>query len=76
MYPMSDSANEIHSYMYQTAGHNIIEAYAQCFGVPLFRAKIGGHSTLQTLDYNKTDGDEVEDLFQILYKVTVRYLLC
>jgi diphthine-ammonia ligase len=35
--------DELNSYMYQTAGHNIVPTIAECFGVPLFRRTITGN---------------------------------
>ena len=35
-------------------------------GLPLFRKRISGTSAVQDLGYTPTDGDEVEDLYQLL----------
>ncbi|CAM8922504.1 unnamed protein product [Rhodiola kirilowii] len=40
--PADDEVDELDSYMYQTAGHQIIVKYAECMGVPLFRRRIRG----------------------------------
>ena len=45
--PESADVDELDSYMYQTAGHQLVEAYAQCTGLPLFRKSILGSSRSQ-----------------------------
>lgn len=67
--PANDSVDELDSYMYQTVGHQIIVSYANCMGVPLFRRKIQGSTRRHDLSYNKTEGDEVEDMFILLKEV-------
>ena len=59
------------SYMYQTVGHELIEAYSTCMKIPLFRKQIDGSSACQTMDYEKSSQDEVEDLFTLLKTVKV-----
>lgn len=58
--------------MYQTVGHQLVEAYSACMGVPLIRRRIQGTSALQDLAYTRTDGDEVEDLYALLAYAKVR----
>ncbi|GMI65167.1 hypothetical protein like AT3G04480 [Hibiscus trionum] len=67
--PADDSVDELDSYMYQTVGHQIIVSYAECMGVPLFRRRIQGSTRHQKLSYQKTPGDEVEDMFILLNEV-------
>ncbi|GMI79146.1 hypothetical protein like AT3G04480 [Hibiscus trionum] len=67
--PADDSVDELDSYMYQTVGHQIIVSYADCMGVPLFRRRIQGSTRHQKLSYQKTPGDEVEDMFILLNEV-------
>ncbi|XP_039022361.1 diphthine--ammonia ligase-like [Hibiscus syriacus] len=67
--PTDDSVDELDSYMYQTVGHQIIVSYAECMGVPLFRRRIQGSTRHQKLSYQKTAGDEVEDMFILLNEV-------
>ena len=57
--------------MYQTVGHDAIDFYADCMGLPMFRRAINGKSTVQSSDYTPTDGDEVEDLYLLLSDVKV-----
>lgn len=53
--------------MYQTVGHGLLESYAECTGLPLFRRKIMGVSQEQGLVYTgSTHDDEVEDLTALL----------
>ncbi|XP_019728189.1 diphthine--ammonia ligase isoform X1 [Hippocampus comes] len=58
--------DELDSYMYQTVGHQAIELYAEAMDVPLYRRTIQGSSLDTGRDYRETDGDEVEDLYQLL----------
>ncbi|CAM8925884.1 unnamed protein product [Rhodiola kirilowii] len=67
--PADDEVDELDSYMYQTAGHQIIVKYAECMGVPLFRRRIRGTTRRQNLSYKLTPGDEVEDMFILLSEV-------
>ncbi|XP_058018154.1 diphthine--ammonia ligase isoform X4 [Ahaetulla prasina] len=58
--------DELDSYMYQTVGHQAIELYAEAMGLPLYRHTIKGTSINTGSIYTKRDGDEVEDLYQLL----------
>jgi hypothetical protein len=58
--------------MYQTAAHNVLDAFSACLGVPLLRREILGHAVSQHLNYCTTPDDEVEDLYLLLKDVTVR----
>ena len=67
--PLEDDREELDSYMYQTVGHGLIEAYSKCTGLPLFRRKIRGSSVNQDLIYEEGgegSGDEVEDLMALV----------
>lgn len=59
--------DEIDSFMYQTVGHQAIDAYAEAMGLPLYRIEITGSAQQQTLHYSfETDSskhDEVENLY-------------
>ncbi|XP_017266383.1 diphthine--ammonia ligase isoform X1 [Kryptolebias marmoratus] len=61
--------DELDSYMYQTVGHQAIELYAEAMDLPLYRRTIQGSSLDTSRNYSKTEGDEVEDLYQLLYLV-------
>jgi len=40
--PPDPAVDELDSYMYQTVGHQLVEAYAACTGLPLYRRRIEG----------------------------------
>ncbi|MEQ2311539.1 diphthine--ammonia ligase, partial [Ameca splendens] len=61
--------DELDSYMYQTVGHQAIELYADAMELPLYRRTIHGSSLDTSRNYSETEGDEVEDLYQLLYLV-------
>ncbi|KAM8834248.1 diphthine--ammonia ligase [Synchiropus picturatus] len=61
--------DELDSYMYQTVGHQAIQLYAEAMELPLYRRTIQGSSLDTTRDYTETEGDEVEDLYQLLLQV-------
>mmetsp|Transcript_2686 Transcript_2686/g.8098 ORF Transcript_2686/g.8098 Transcript_2686/m.8098 type:complete len:121 (-) Transcript_2686:234-596(-) len=63
------AVDDADSYMYQTVGHSVIGAYAQCFELPLFREKTEGRCKNDALAYTATVGDEVEDLERLLRRV-------
>ena len=69
--------DEINSFMYQSAAHNVIPQMANCFEKPMVRRKIGGKPIDQTLTYTARsnlvvdDYDEVEDLCCLLIDVKV-----
>lgn len=67
--PADDAADELDSYMYQTVGHQMVSSYAKCMGLPLFRRRIKGSTRHHGLNYSKTPGDEVEDMFVLLNEV-------
>lgn len=64
--PPDAHTDDMDSYMYQTVGHQVIAAYASCCGLPLYRRRIQGHPCDQSLVYDGTKGDEVEDLAALL----------
>ena len=69
LHPADEQVDELDSFMFQTCGHNIIGAYSECMGVPLFRQPLVGKSVAVDMHYTQTANDEVEDLFQLLSKV-------
>jgi diphthine-ammonia ligase len=66
LYPAEDQSDELDSFCFQTVGHQLIESYAACAGVPVFRLCFDGKSASQGMQYQVTDGDEVEDLYRLL----------
>uniref|UniRef100_A0A8C4T0T8 Diphthine--ammonia ligase n=1 Tax=Erpetoichthys calabaricus TaxID=27687 RepID=A0A8C4T0T8_ERPCA len=61
-----EKKDELDSYMYQTVGHEAIDLYAEAMDLPMYRRTIQGTSLVIGKDYNQQDGDEVEDLYQLL----------
>ncbi|XP_062061568.1 diphthine--ammonia ligase isoform X2 [Lepus europaeus] len=59
-------SDELDSYMYQTVGHHAIDLYAEAMALPLYRRTIRGRSLDTGLVYTKCEGDEVEDLYELL----------
>ncbi|KAI9142664.1 hypothetical protein BKA69DRAFT_1065709 [Paraphysoderma sedebokerense] len=80
-----DPKDELDSHMFQTIGHDIIHLYPNCFlnpniedqstsifdapPLPLFRREIKGFSKSQDKYYQRTQDDEVEDLYELLKEV-------
>ena len=53
--------------MYQTVGVEIAPKIAECMELPLYRRQLTGTSVNQELFYEKgAEGDEVEDLYELL----------
>lgn len=55
--------------MFQTVGHEGISLISEAMGFPLYRAFTKGNSLTRALEYSPTDGDEVEDLYELLVRV-------
>ena len=62
---------ELDSYMYQSVGHDAIEAVAECLELPLYRRQIKGRPANLEYDYQPTEEDEVEDLYELVKHVKV-----
>lgn len=69
--PLTRLQAEMDSYMYQTVGSEMIDAYSQCMSVPLFKRVIERKSVCTTMAYERNDQDEVEDLYLLLKQVLV-----
>ncbi|GJQ13383.1 hypothetical protein GpartN1_g5174.t1 [Galdieria partita] len=69
LFPEDSNVHDADSYMYQTVGHEIIQAYAKALLLPLFRRPTKGKAVLTTLGYSRQPYDEVEDLYQLLLQV-------
>jgi hypothetical protein len=69
LYPPDTGPEELDSFMFQSAGATALEALAECLGVPLLRAPLRGGSGHQGLHYAPTEGDEVEDLYDLIRHV-------
>ena len=63
--------DELDSFMFQTVGHEGIAAYAEAMRIPLYRRVTKGLAIKRELVYSPEDGDEVEDLYQLLKTVKV-----
>uniref|UniRef100_A0A1Q3EU54 Diphthine--ammonia ligase n=1 Tax=Culex tarsalis TaxID=7177 RepID=A0A1Q3EU54_CULTA len=61
--------DELDSYMYQTVGHQGIEKLAQAMDLPLYRKITRGNSINTKGNYEPTEDDEVEDLYELLSQV-------
>ncbi|XP_043846076.1 diphthine--ammonia ligase isoform X1 [Dromiciops gliroides] len=59
-------SDELDSYMYQTVGHQAIELFAEAMALPLYRQTIKGTSVETGRMYTRCEGDEVEDLYELL----------
>lgn len=40
--PAREDTDDLDSWMYQTVGHQLVGAYAECMGLPLYRRRITG----------------------------------
>lgn len=67
------SADELDSYMYQTVGHQGISTIAEAMELPLYRVTTQGKAMEKGRLYEKTENDEVEDLYDLLKTVKVLY---
>jgi diphthine-ammonia ligase len=79
--------DELDSYLYQTVGQDAIEFVAKALDVPLYRRIISGTAVETSNEYGSrkgtqtlgaqnathqtVDGDETEDMFQLLQDVKV-----
>ncbi|KAM0680890.1 hypothetical protein COBT_004144, partial [Conglomerata obtusa] len=69
---MHNTSKNIDSFMYQSIGSEIIEAYSKCLNVPLYTHNTSSKCLNQDLKYTKTKNDEVEDLFKAIYDVKLQ----
>lgn len=73
---------ELDSYLYQTVGQDAIEFVARALDVPLYRETIIGTAVEQGSEYGArssrkgVDGDETEDLYNLLTNVKVCFINC
>lgn len=54
------------SFCFQSVGHNVIPLIGECMGLPLIRRETSMKAKVKTMLYDKTEGDEVEDLFELI----------
>ena len=74
----SSEAEDLNSYMYQTAGHGLIPLYADTWGLPLYRETISGGAANSSKDYyvgenSDETGDETESLLALLKRVMLAH---
>ena len=60
--------------MYQSVGHDLIEAYATCLDLPLYRRPIRGTPKNLTSVYVPEAGDELEDMYMLIKSIQVSTL--
>ncbi|KAG7394461.1 ATP binding domain 4 [Phytophthora boehmeriae] len=71
---LSADAAEIDSFMFQSVGHNVVQLIAESMELPLVSETITGTAVKTGIDYlESAAGDEVEDLFRLLQKVTQQF---
>lgn len=76
-----NSPQDLNSYMYQTAGHQLTPFYSDALGLPLFRQEILGSPVNSSKVYehvvddqeNALRVDETEDLVPLLRKILQQY---
>ncbi len=61
--------DELDSFMFQTVGHEGVSLIAEAMGIPLYRTFTKGKSLTRELVYTPTNGDEVEELYELLVRV-------
>lgn len=72
--PASGTVEDLDSYMYQTVGHSVLDAYAAAMGLPLYRRRILGTCRTNDLVYGDArTGDEVEDMAALLGYVCAQH---
>jgi diphthine-ammonia ligase len=58
--------------MYQSVGHEMIDLFAKAMELPLYRAEIKGDAQTTEKEYKQpVQGDEVEDLYELLSEIKV-----
>ncbi len=74
LHPSSTTqGDECDSFTFQTVGCGAVELVAQCMQLPLVRAPLNGSCVLSTCQYDATEGDEVEDLVQLIQQCLQRF---
>lgn len=66
LHPHETAPDELDSFCFQTVGHQLLDVYPACTGLPLYRLRFDGNSIQQDLTYTKCEGDEVEDLYRLI----------
>ena len=67
---VSSGTTEIDSYCFQSIAQEHVPLIAKCMELPLYTAELIENSSLnQNLWYEKTEGDEVEELYKLLLRI-------
>ncbi|CAF3684589.1 unnamed protein product [Adineta steineri] len=75
LHPKKD-IDELDSYMYQSVGHEIIDLIAKAMELPLYRTEIKGDAQTTEKEYNHpVQGDEVEDLYELLVEIKNKHAI-
>lgn len=70
LHPRESEEQELDSFMFQTVGHDLIDYYSKCIGIPLFRRSILRNTSNNVeLNYTATQEDEIEELYELLRTV-------
>lgn len=67
------SQDEQDSYMFQCAGTLFVPAIAKALNKPLISRKLTGKSVMKEAAYTKTEGDEIEDLYELILEAKCRF---
>jgi diphthine-ammonia ligase len=68
--PADEHVEDVDSFMFQTAGHGLIELLAACVApMPMYRRRMRGSSHSVEMQYAPDREDEVEDLYALLSHV-------
>lgn len=71
-----DTQQEADSFMYQSVGSTMVDYIAEALELPLMIREMQGKPIATvSQEYVKTDGDEVEDLYELLNAVKVKFPL-
>lgn len=70
LHPYDENEQELDSFMFQTVGHDLVSWYEKCTGIPLYKQSIRKEGSKNVdLNYSKTKGDEIEDMFTLLQNI-------
>ncbi|CAJ0578158.1 unnamed protein product, partial [Mesorhabditis spiculigera] len=64
-----EGVDELDSFMYQSIATRCVALYSDAMGIPLYTKEIKGRPINVEYGYTKTDGDEVEELYELLKEV-------
>ena len=71
--PTAEWDDDVDSFMYQTAGHNLIPLFSDALRLPLYRQVITGGARDSSLSYAGHTDDETEALIPLLSKVKIAH---